>query len=223
MHIFKKVLIGVISLFLVVFIVYLFCQKPNIRPIKVQMKRLDLSNVNNVMIVGHPGEEALYGANHLFNDSYLVVCVTCTHDTENTLKNALEDSDDKLVSLGYADGMFWKRSNLENFSNSIKEKLKYILNYKDWNIVVTHNPDGEDGNLQDKIISNLVTSVSENELYYFGKFYEEDLVNNYEETLNEQELKNKLNHINKYYGDEFENLEYMLPYEDWVIKDKWQN
>ncbi len=39
--------------------------------------KIDLTTVDNLMIVAHPDDELLWGGAHLLRDNYLVVCITC--------------------------------------------------------------------------------------------------------------------------------------------------
>ena len=137
---FKNVIVILIVLFLMVFIVQAFLKKPNLMPVKGQLEDIDLSNVNKLMIVSHPGDESVWGGVHLLSDNYLVVCVSCGYDKDKTsdFLTATQYSGDPVVMMGYSDKLYLKGN-----YKKIKKQIKTILNYKNWNEVITHNPDGE--------------------------------------------------------------------------------
>ena len=41
------------------------------------LKKIDFSKYNKLMIVAHPDDETLWGGGHLIDGDYVVVCVTC--------------------------------------------------------------------------------------------------------------------------------------------------
>lgn len=140
-----------------------------------QLKKLDLTDVNKVMFVAHPDDETIWGGAHLLQDKYLVVCLTCGINKvrDREIKKAMDYSNDELIMLGYPDKVLGVRSNWHDELQDIKADIKTILNYKKWDIVVTHNPQGEYGHRHHKFTSKLVTEIygKQNSLYYFGKYY----------------------------------------------------
>lgn len=79
--------------------------------------------------------------------------------------------------LGYPDLVNGYISDWKNYSDSITKDLKRIIDSRDWNIIVTHNPDGEYGHFHHKKVSSMVTALaSKNKLYYFGKYYSKDYI-----------------------------------------------
>ena len=219
---FKNVIVILIVLLLMVFIVQAFLKKPNLMPVKGQLEDIDLSNVNKLMIVSHPGDESVWGGVHLLSDNYLVVCVSCGYDKDKTsdFLTATQYSGDPVVMMGYSDKLNLKG----NYKKTIQQ-IKTILNYKNWNEVITHNPDGEYDNYQHKQISEIVSELSVNNLTYFGKYYDEKELDKLdkETTLDGKLIKQKINNMVKVYDGIYDDYKHMLPFEDWTGANKWKS
>ena len=218
----KKVIIIVIFLIIIFFIVQAFLKKPNLMPVKGQIEKLNLSNVNKLMIVSHPGDESVWGGVHLLSDNYLVVCVSCGYDKDKTdsFLKAIKNSDDLYIMMGYSDKIYFNRD-----YKKIKKQLRYILNYKNWTEVVTHNPLGEYNNYQHVQINKILNELKVNNLYYFGKYYSkkemEDL--DKETNLDGKLIKNKINNMVKKYDGLYDDYKHMIPFEDWIGANKWKD
>ncbi len=218
-------LIFLLAIVIVIFIiVYVFFKRPNLKPVKGQLDDMDLTNYNKVMIISHPSDETIYGGVHLLSDNYVVVCASCgvNKNKDEDLENVLNETGDKLVKLGYPEN-FYLSSDLKK----IRKKLKIIANYKNWDLIVTHNPDGEDGNIQHKQIEKIVTDVFSNEmLYYFGKYYDKKELNklDMETTLDRNLLKKKVNKLVNFYDkNTVKKYTHMFPFEDWIGAGSWKN
>jgi hypothetical protein len=216
-----NILLVIIILLFSALIVQLFLKKPNLMPVGGQLKKLDLNDVNKVMVVAHPGDESLWGAGHLLTDKYLVVCVSCGYDKkmEKQFIKSVKMSGNPVIMMGMSD-------RFDKYAyKSIKKDLTLILNYKDWQLVVTHNPHGEYGNFQHKKISQFVSNIHPNNLYYFGKIYSRKELHRMDKTTNLKGIiiKKKIEMI-KNYGNSFgKKYEYMVPFEDWKIVSEWKN
>jgi len=227
----KKAIYIIGSLIVAIAILIIFIFSSNKVPVKQQLKQLDLDNVNKVMFVAHPDDETIWGGVHLLEDNYLVVCVTCgTNKTRaKEIEKVMDYSGDKLIMLGYPDKVWGKRSDWKYEMNDIKKDIKKILDAKDWEIVVTHNPDGEYGHQHHKMTSSIVTELfgKQDNLYYFGKYYKKKQIEkmNKPSTLDSEILKQKTEDmlplyksqgfIDDYFG-------HMYPYEDWVKSTDWK-
>ena len=99
------------------------------------------------------------------------------------------------------------------------------MNYKNWNEVITHNPDGEYDNYQHKQISEIVSELSVNNLTYFGKYYDEKELDKLdkETTLDGKLIKQKINNMVKVYDGIYDDYKHMLPFEDWTGANKWKS
>lgn len=114
----------------------------------------------NLMIVAHPDDETLWGGANLIQDDYYVVCVTCGNISyrDEEFKKVMLLTGNDFEFLGYPDVVNGYISNWKNYTDSITNDLKRIINSRDWNKVVTHNPDGEYGHFHHKKVSS----------YFFG-------------------------------------------------------
>lgn len=218
----KNVIIILIVLIIMFFIVQAFLKQPNLMPVKGQLEELNLTNVNKLMIVSHPGDESVWGGVHLLSDNYLVVCVSCGYDKDktNSFLEAIKNSGDYSIMMGYSDKIYFNKD-----YKKIKKQLKYILKYKNWSEVVTHNPDGEYDNYQHKQISKILNEQNINNLYYFGKYYSKKEMEELdkETTLNGKLIKNKINNMVKKYDDLYDDYKHMIPFEDWIGANKWKD
>ena len=191
---------------------------------------LELSNVNKVMIVAHPDDETIWGGAHLLKDDYLVICITNGNNDvrKEEYKNALEYSKDPFIILPYSDKKFFFRSRWLVEKQYIEKDIKTILSYKNWEQIITHNPEGEYGHNHHKMINDIVTKIAcqlgkEKQLWYFGKYYTKDELVQVEEQLqkNSEDIQlqkeqmwrcypSQNNIINKKFG-------HMLLYENWYL------
>jgi hypothetical protein len=112
----------------------------------------------------------------------------------------------------------------------MEEDIKLLLNYKKWDTVVTHNPDGEYNKYHHQQVSNLVTKCiansknSSTDLYYFGHYYGASATIT-GDRISDSDLAQK-NEIIKMYlptaQGAYEAFGHMLPYENWILKQDWQ-
>ena len=183
--------------------------------------------IKRLMIVAHPDDETIFGGGHLLQDKYTVVCVTCgkVEYRVKEFEEVLSKTDDDYIMLGYTDreNLTGPISNWNNEYNEIYNSLSEIINSTDWDLIVTHNPDGEYGHIHHIKTSEIVSRIADkNKLYYFGHWYRngsngprisDDLYN-----VKIQEL------ISIYYRSQGTALNYnynMLPYENWIQANEW--
>ncbi len=141
-----------------------------------EIDSLDLSRVNNLMIVAHPDDETIFGGEHLLKDNYLVVCVTCVDEERvKEFEKTMKKSGNEYLILNYPDKTNGEKDDWVTSFDGIKSDLKEIIDYKEWKTIVTHNPDGEYGHIHHKMLSKIVTSIAnKNILYYFNHYYSDE-------------------------------------------------
>lgn len=216
----KKMILSFIIMSMILFTFL----KPSYKvEVKKQLNNLNLNKINKLMIVVHPDDETIWGGYHLLEDDYLVVCITCGNNKirVNEINEALKYSNDKLIMLNFPDKILGKRSNWKNEEEEIKKDIKKILEYKNWDVVVTHNPDGEYGHIHHKMTSKIVTNLYDKDnLYYFGKYYKKNDIKsiNSKNKLSNKELKSKKKMLDVYKSQGFidDKFGHMYPYEDWT-------
>ena len=142
------------------------------------VSKVDLSKVENLMIVAHPDDETIWGGAHLLSEDYLVVCITCGNDKTRVeeFKQALAISNDQYLMLNYPDKVSGKRDDWKDSKMGITKDLKKIMSLKNWDKIVTHNKEGEYGHIHHKMSHDIVTSIFDNgsvkgRLYFFGKYF----------------------------------------------------
>lgn len=169
-----------------------------------KLKEMNLDGFNKLMITTHPDDETFWAGAHLLQDKYLVVCVMCGLDEnrQTEFENVMKEVKSKYIMLGYPRSI----EGLEKFNwetmGYLTQDLENVLNAKNWQEIVTHNPDGEYGHRNHKITNQIVTSLvkDKKKLYYFGKYYfknETDKLS--KNTLTKEQYNKKIKMIKKYY------------------------
>ncbi len=183
--------------------------------------------IKRLMIVAHPDDETIFGGGHLLQDKYTVVCVTCgkVEYRVREFEEVMSKTDDDYIMLGYTDreNLTGPISNWNNEYNDIYNSLYDIINGTDWDLIVTHNPDGEYGHIHHIKTSEIVSKIAnKNKLYYFGHWFHEGTngprISDNLYNIKMQDL------ISIYYRSQGTALNYnynMLPYENWIKSTEW--
>ncbi len=199
---------------------------------KKNFKDIDLTNVNKLMIVAHPDDELLWGGAHLIEDDYLVVCITCGPNKTrvNEFKQVMNSTNDKYIMLGYPDKTNGERDNWNGCKDDMMKDLEEIINFKDWNVIVVHNPDGEYGHQHHKMASSFVTSLVDDKkkLFYFGHYYSKQTIAEHEDEMSvvdSESLEQKIKLVGIYQSQSFiqTTFDHMYEHEDWLSYDEWMS
>ena len=178
------------------------------------------------MIVAHPDDEIIWGGAHLLTDDYYVVCVSNKKNPirSKEFERVMHETGDKYIMLTYLDVKNGNRIDWKGFESQIAEDIQSILALKPWDLIVTHNPDGEYGNSHHKIVSKIVTDLAgDRNLYYFGIYSK----NPAEETpaITDDLLRKKEDILKNLYPSKMEGIIkqhwHMLPYENWIRYEDW--
>lgn len=191
--------------------------------------KLNLFNVDTLIIVSHPSDEVLWTSSKLIEDNCLVVCLSCTNNQETKeLIKILNYTDDLYLTLEYPEYKDNTRINWNTYKQDISKDLNKIIKTKNWNIIVTHNPNGEYGNIHHKLISNLVTENTNNKdiLYYFQEYHSKRTISNYKDYLikiDSNKLQTKYNLLSLYNSKDYliESYSHIIPYEELLPYRKW--
>ena len=208
---------------------------------KGMLDRLNLTNVKKLMIVAHPDDETLWGGSHLIDSDYLVVCMSngWYKKRSSDFERVMNQTGDPHIILDYPDirkdwvanGQYAYEMDLySTCKNAMQEDIELLLNYKKWDEVVTHNPDGEYGKLHHQMVSDMVSKVfqkslkGKSKLYYFGHYYKkgEQIPGN---KIGEENLQIKERLVNEYQPTAkgaIEAFGHMIPYENWVLEEDWK-
>lgn len=224
-----KIILIIIAILLLIGI-GLFIYFYNLFKIDKDFEKLDLENFDNLMIVAHPDDELLWGGAHLIEDNYLVVCVTCGSNKLRVIEfdKVMKATGEKYIMLGYPDKTNGERDNWDTVREDIISDIDKIIALKDWNIIVTHNPDGEYGHIHHQMTSQIVTDAvkAKYNLYYFGRYYSKKKIgNHYNEMtpIKDKVLAKKEKIIGLYKTQAFiqTSFDHMVPYEEWVPYSDW--
>lgn len=194
------------------------------------LENLDVSGVNKLMIVAHPDDETIWGGEHLMQGGYLVVCFT---DSKNKIrKDEFNSAVTKLnetnipIILDYPDKTFGIRDNWFGIKDKISNTVDSLLEMKDWDLVVTHNKDGEYGHIQHKAISDIVKNEyiklgKQDTLYFFGTYHSKKKISKYVDKMtpmDDKSYNSKIEILKSFLSQKnvIDKLFHILKYENWT-------
>lgn len=172
----KKILI-IVSLIIVLIVSYTCYCHTNF----YKLHHFNEFKYDNLMIVAHPDDELIWGGKEIIEDDYVVVCLTCGKNRvrNKEFKHVLSVTKDEYVFLNFKDERFMDIDHENRKIDNLDKELKRIINCKDWKKIVTHNPEGEYGHPQHKLVNRIVTKYATNNLFYFGHYYSRLDMKNY--------------------------------------------
>lgn len=192
-----------------------------------ELDKLGLDGYSKLMIVAHPDDELLWGGAHLIEDDYFVVCVTNGYnkDRRKEFEAVMEKTGDKYLILSYTDKLFDKRSDWKYIYDNIESDINKIIDYKDWDEIVTHNKSGEYGHEHHKMVHRITVDCTDDgdksKLRFFGKYYKAAKLKEGAdpgETISDEllEKKTELFELYKTQKGTINKLSHMAPYENWT-------
>jgi hypothetical protein len=113
------------------------------------LEHLKVKQYDKLMIVAHPDDETLWGGANLYRHKYFIVCLTNGYNPirANEFKKILNMTKSGGIILNYTDLQDNRISNWLEIQNGIIKDLTLIINYKQWEKIVTHGPEGTTGHL----------------------------------------------------------------------------
>lgn len=190
-----------------------------------QLSEMNLEKCNKLMIVAHPDDELLWGGAHLIEDDYFVVCITRGDDKVRRaeFEKVLAETDDVGLMLSYPDKIVNKRSAWTFCKDDIEDDLETIIEYKDWDVIVTHNAAGEYKHQHHIMTHNLVREACDEahtsgKQMYFGTYYKKDELPDDLNAISEDVLAKKQEIMELYESQQttIKKLSHMVPYEEWT-------
>ena len=99
----------------------------------------------SLMIVAHPDDETIWGGSHLINGNYTVLCITNGNNKKRKKEfmKVMKKTHSKGIILSFPDKTKGKRDNWKSCKKDIQREIQKEIDSKDWDKIVTHNPDGE--------------------------------------------------------------------------------
>lgn len=227
------ILTGLMMMFFIVISLEYYDKYIDIEPLSTEIL-IDhgIDNANKLMITAHPDDEVIWGGGHLMDKGYFVVVITNGKNPirKKEFEAVLESSGNNGIILDYPDKSFGVRSNWKTVRDDISEDIKKVMNYKDWELIVTHNKNGEYGHIHHQMTHEIVDNIFENEdysdtrLFFFGKYYKKSDISKCEEStpkLSKEQIEYKENLLELYKSqkDTIKKLSHMNCYEDWEEKN----
>jgi autotransporter strand-loop-strand O-heptosyltransferase len=133
------------------------------KDVSILQKAFDDYQVNKLMIVAHPDDELIFGGAELikYGPEYRVICLT--NQSNEVRRNEFEEVMKKLKvgsweMMDYADTLYPQQI----------FDINQIMISRRWEKIVTHNPIGEYGHPQHKLLFDTIKSYTDN-FYVFGK------------------------------------------------------
>ena len=133
--------------------------------------------------------------------------------------------------LGFPDKVLGMRSNWKEEESKIYKYIKKIVELKKWNLIVTHNVNGEYGHIHHKKTNQIVTNVY-NDLnldvpfYYFGKYYSKkayEKLTDKPEAIEDDLYDIKVNELIEIYESQSfikDMFSQMFGHENWTLYEK---
>lgn len=200
-----------------------------VTPLTEQKIKKPAENAEKLMIVAHPDDEVIWGGGHLMDGGYLIVCITNGRNEVRAKEfmKVVEKSGNTGIILDYPDKVNGRRDDWKQVYDGIYSDVNAIMEYKNWDMIVTHNKDGEYGHLHHKIVHKIVTEIynkdkSDVPLYCFGKYFKKRKLPEVEKSLtplNAQQItfKKKLEKLYASQQKTVGKLSHMNNYEMWSL------
>jgi len=183
------------------------------------------------MIVAHPDDDMLWGGAHLMEKGYFVVVVTNRYNAKRKQEfyNVLKASGNNGIMLSYPDKTYGRKDSWKHNRDGIRSDLEKIMNYQHWDLIVTHNKDGEYGHIHHKMTSRFVTDIFEankeklaTNLYFFGTYHERYKIGSLENVMpriTDEQLAFKEEMLSLYKSQEktIAMFSHMNPFENWEL------
>ncbi len=207
-----------------------------VEPVKNEtIEEIREAKAKKLMIVAHPDDETLWGGIHLLEDDYYVVCITNGNNDVRSreFSKIIKATGNQGIILSYPDKVNGRRDDWSRVYGKITDDMERIINAKNWELIVTHNPDGEYGHMHHVMTDRIVTGLCEeagrtDKLFYFGRYYKKadlEKIKDGKEPYGEGQVLQKENILKLYKSQKetVDKLSHMNPYEDWISYKEWKN
>ena len=135
-------------------------------------------NSTKLMIVAHPDDELIFGGNELINhgSDYKVVCITNPEDKDRIIEFEIIMNKLNICAweiLDFEDTLYPTNLDGGEDDRAISTIFR-LVDSRQWDKIITHNPIGEYGHPQhkwvfDRVKTSVDVSSNNNDFYVFGK------------------------------------------------------
>ncbi len=203
----------------------------DVKPLTTQQIQAVAENekAKKLMIVAHPDDDVIWGGAHLMSGDYFVVCITNGRNDERRpeFEKMLEQSGNSGYILEYPDKVVGQRDDWKQVWDKIENDVGRIMNCKKWELIVTHNKDGEYGHQHHIYTNSIVTELynknkPDSPLYNFGTYYSKKKLPDHDSEMtkiSDKELEYKTELVKVYESQKktVDKLWHMGPYEMWTL------
>ncbi|MBI6080518.1 PIG-L family deacetylase [Clostridium perfringens] len=171
-------------------------------------KEIDINKIKKVLFVTHPDDEIIFFYRELIkSDDWLVVCLTNGGNKirQKEFEQAMNALNLQYIMFNFIDG------NINWNQNKVRKNIKNILKMKDeWEIVATHNFEGEYGHKQHIKLHHLVKDMYNGKNLYIST--PSHLLENKVNILSNVEKNKKIEFMNTYYKSQDNLAKYIVKY-----------
>ena len=202
----------------------------DVKPLTAQQIQTvkDYTKAKKLMIVAHPDDDTIWGGAHIRSGDYFIVCITnARNETRKAeFEKMLSITGNSGYILEYPDKVAGIRDEWTQVRDKIENDLERLMTCKDWELIVTHNKDGEYGHQHHKYPHSIVTELYDKNkltepLYCFGTYHSAKKLPDYEGEMTKMsdkqiEYKNGLVKVYESQSNTVGKLWHMAPYEMWT-------
>lgn len=123
--------------------------------------KINYDEINKVIFIAHPDDETIFfGARLMLYSGWLVICMTNGRNRKRQIEfiKVMNKLKAKYLMLDFLDGekVIWNQK-------KVCKRIKHIFMKKDqWELILTHNVNGEYGHCQHKQLHELVSKICRN-------------------------------------------------------------
>lgn len=186
--------------------------------------------IENIVIIAHPDDETFWGGDFITKEKCLILCITNSNNMirKKEFFDVMKETGNYGIMLSYPDNPNHIISNWSDVKSSIYSDLEYLINYKLWKKIITHNPEGEYGHIHHKFTNMMVTNIcveakKTDSLFYFGKYKKKENISKDKVLLTKEEIKNKIELMEMYtsQGKSYQAFKHMAGYEKFIAYKDW--
>lgn len=191
------------------------------------------TKAKKLMIVAHPDDDTIWGGAHIRSGDYFIVCITnARNDTRKAeFEKMLSITGNSGYILEYPDKVAGIRDEWTQVRDKIENDLERLMTCKDWELIVTHNKEGEYGHQHHIYTHSIVTGIYDKEslkppLYNFGTYHSKKKLPEFESEMtriSDDDYSYKCELVKVYESQDYavNKFYHMLAYEMWTQYEQY--